>query len=63
MPLLTRILKPEEFNAVTLAELSEDLYIPFPNRRLSDETEENRQACIDGWQGLLDALKGRGIIE
>lgn len=58
MPLITKILKPEEFNATTVARLLYDTGA-FGWEFL---TEEERLPLIDKSQFILDGLKAWGII-
>lgn len=69
MPLITKVMKPKEFNAQTVANLQ---FLFFRARRLSkggpagpefsEFSQESQQEAIDQAQFLLDGLKARGII-
>ena len=69
MPMITKVMKPEEFTAQTVAELQ---FLFFRVRRLStggpagpefsEFSKESQQEAIDQAQFVLDGLKARGII-
>jgi hypothetical protein len=63
MPFITRILIPEEFTAVRLAELQWTGPLagvhPMPFSELDEQT---RQQLVDDAQYALDQLKAEGVI-
>jgi hypothetical protein len=59
MPLLTKILKPEEFTAETIAR---HFWLCQTGQQFGDAPEQSRQITIDGVQFALDQMRAQGII-
>lgn len=67
MPLITAVLKPEEFNAVTLSNLLIECHIAALLKgrtvgSLADLPEGTRLLLLDQVQWVLDALVTRGVL-